>query len=94
MDESVIVDCRTGGSVRRPFTPSEETQRVKDTEEHERLKADREEKEAERTSVLSKVAKTAGITVDDLKRALGNTTEVKSAPDAKKAARIKARQAQ
>jgi len=74
MDEIVIVDCETGEAIRREMNPEEQAQRQADIAEHERVMTARAEQTAGHHEVLSAVAASAGVSVDDLKAALGHVS--------------------
>lgn len=72
MDEVVTVDCSTGEAIRREMNAEELAQRETDNAAYEKQQQAQEEAHAARESVLTKVAKSAGVSVDELKTALGH----------------------
>jgi len=71
VDETVIVDCKTGTQVRRALSEDEKLQRQADHAETERVANDQDTENRVREAVLTKLAGAAGVTVDEVKRALG-----------------------
>lgn len=71
MDETVIVDCTLGALVRRPLSEAETAQRMKDLAEAERVQRDRDTAERDRDTALGKLAKAAGLSIGEVKHAVG-----------------------
>ncbi|MDQ3760965.1 MAG: hypothetical protein M3460_04500 [Actinomycetota bacterium] len=70
-NEAVLVDCSTGTLIRRELSETEQLDRQHRKTEHDRVREVIESRGRRRDQALQKIAATAGVSLADLKDALG-----------------------
>ncbi|MDQ3763371.1 MAG: hypothetical protein M3460_17610 [Actinomycetota bacterium] len=70
-NEAVLVDCSTGTLIRRELSENEQLDRQHRKTEHDRVREEIEAQGRRRDQALQKLATAAGVSLTDLKDALG-----------------------
>lgn len=76
MAEKVLVNCSTGESTRHQLPAEEEMHLSQTAASWTQRQADHREKQSQRETVITRLAKAAGVSVDELKHAFNLSFDV------------------